>query len=69
MASIKSLLIRVRGATSVTSKKSPNVYKVAQEKEKLKILTSLPKLPMNEGKLGKLMVSSLSTFMCLMNCG
>ena len=44
---------------SVTSKKSPNVYKSCPEMislEKLKILTPLQKLPKNVGDLGKLIV-------------
>ena len=43
--------------TSVTSKKSPNVYKSCPKMislEKLKILTPFRKLPKNVGDLGKL---------------
>ena len=46
--------------TSVTIKKSPNVYKSCPKMislEKLKILTPLQKLPKNVGDLGKLSVS------------
>ena len=46
--------------TSVTSKKSPNVYKSCPEMispEKLKIMTLLQKLPKNVGDLGKLIVA------------
>ena len=45
---------------NVTSKKSPNVYKSCPKMispEKLKILTSLQKLPRNVGDLGKLIVA------------
>ena len=45
---------------SVTSKKSPNVYKSCPNMislEKLKILTPLQKLPKNLGDLGKLIVA------------
>ena len=45
---------------SVTSKKSPNVYKSFPKMislEKLKILTPLQKLPKNVGDLGKLIVA------------
>ena len=45
---------------SVTSKKSPNVYKRCPKmisQEKLKILTPLQKLPKNVGDLGKLIVT------------
>ena len=45
---------------SVTSKKSPNVYKSCPKiisLEKLKILTPLQKLPKNVGDLGKLIVA------------
>ena len=45
---------------SVTSKKSPNVYKSCPKMillEKLKILTPLQKLPKNVGDLGKLIVA------------
>ena len=47
-------------STSVTSKKSPNVYKSCTKVillEKLKILTPLQKLPKNVGDLGKLIVA------------
>ena len=48
-------------ATSVTSKKSPNVYHQSCPKmislEKLKILTSLQKLPKNVGDLGQLIAA------------
>ena len=47
-------------AVSVTSKKSPNVYKSCPKMislEKLKILTPLQKLPKNLGDLGKLIVA------------
>ena len=46
---------------SVTSKKSPNVYKSCPKMsslEKLKILTPLQKLPKNVGDLGKLIVAT-----------
>ena len=46
--------------TSVTSKKSPNVYKSCAKiisQEKLKILTPLQKLPKNVEDLGKLIVA------------
>ena len=46
--------------TSVTSKKSPNVYKSCTKMmplEKLKILTRLQKLPKNVGDSGKLIVA------------
>ena len=45
---------------SATSKKSPNVYKTCPKmisQEKLKILTTLQKLPKNVGDLGKLIVA------------
>ena len=45
---------------SMTSKKSPNVYKSCPKtisQEKLKILTPLQKLPKNVGDLGKLIVA------------
>ena len=45
---------------SVTSKKSPNVYKSCPKMislEKLKILTSLQNMPKNIGDLGKLIVA------------
>ena len=45
--------------SSVTSKKSPKVYKSCPKmisQEKLKILTPLQKLPKNVGDLGKLIV-------------
>ena len=45
---------------SVTSKKSPNVYKSCPKivwLEKLKILTPLQKLPKNVGDLGNLIVA------------
>ena len=47
-------------ATSVTSKKSPNVYKSCPKMIsliKLKILTPLQKLPKNLRDLGKLIVA------------
>ena len=47
-------------STSVTSKKSPNVYKSCPKKislEILKILTPLQKLPWYVGDLGKLIVA------------
>ena len=47
-------------AISVTSKKSPNVYKSCPKMislEKLKILTPLQKLPKNVGDLGKLIIA------------
>ena len=50
----------IRHQTSVTSKKSPNVYKSCPKMislEKLKILTPLEKLPNNVGDLGKLIVA------------
>ena len=46
--------------SSVTSKKSPNVYKscpIMISLEKLKILIPLLKLPKNVGDLGKLIVA------------
>ena len=46
--------------TSVTSKKSSNVYKSCPKKislKKLRILTPLQKLPKNVGDLGKLIVA------------
>ena len=46
--------------SSVTSKKSPNVFKGCPKMmslEKLKILTPLHKLPKNVGDLGKLIVA------------
>ena len=46
--------------TSVTSKKSPNVYNSGAKmisQEKLKILTPLQKMPKNVGDLGKLIVA------------
>ena len=45
---------------SVTSEKSPKVYKSCPKMitvEKLKILTSLQKLPKNLGHLGKIIVA------------
>ena len=48
---------RKGGNTSVTSKKSPNVYKGCPKIEKLKILTPLEKLSKNVGDLGKLIVA------------
>ena len=47
--------------TSVTSKKSPDVYKSCPKMismEKLQILTPLQKLPKNMGDLGKLIVAT-----------
>ena len=47
--------------TSVTSKKSPNVYKICPKMiplETWKILTSLQKLPKNVGNLGKIIVAT-----------
>ena len=47
-------------ATSVTSKKSPNVYNSCPKLillEKLKILSPLQKLPKNVGDLGKLIAA------------
>ena len=47
-------------SNSVTTKKSPNVYKSCAEMislEKLKIFTPLQKLPKNVGDLGKLIVA------------
>ena len=47
--------------TSVTNKKSPNVYKSCPKMislEKWKILTRLQKLPNNEGHLGKIIVAT-----------
>jgi len=46
---------------SVTSKKSPNVYKSCPKMislEKLKTLSPLQKLPKNVGDLGKLIVAT-----------
>ena len=50
----------VRYLTSVTSKKSPNVYQSCPKMislEKLTILTPLQKLPKNVGDLGKFIVA------------
>ena len=50
----------MRFAVSVTSKKSPNVYKSCPKMislEKLKMLTPLQKLPKNVEDLGKLIVA------------
>ena len=50
---------RERNRVSVTSKKSPNVYKSCPKMislQKLKILTPLQKLTKNVGDLGKLIV-------------
>ena len=47
--------------TSVTRKKSPNVYKSRPKMsslEKIKVLTPLQKLPKNVGDLGKLIVAT-----------
>ena len=52
--------IRLFTSFSVTSKKSPNVYKSCPKmisQEKLKILTPLQKFPKNVGDLGKLIVA------------
>ena len=52
----------MRFAVSVTSKKSPNVYKSCPKMislEKLKMLTPLQKLPKNVEDLGKLIVAGL----------
>ena len=50
----------MKGGGSVTSKKSPNVYKSCPKLislERLKILTYLQKLPKNMGDLSKLIVA------------
>ena len=57
---IPPVCIEKIGSSSVTRKKSPNFYKSCPKMaslEKLKILTSLQKLPKNVGFLGKLIVA------------
>ena len=54
------LAFSLLAASSVTTKKSPNVYKSYRKMislEKLKILTPLQKLPKNVRDLGKLIVT------------
>ena len=49
-----------KGSTSVTRKKSPNVYKSCPKmisQEKIKILTPLQKLPNNVGDFGKIIAA------------
>ena len=58
--SIQYMVMGFVPTTSVTRKKSPNVYKSCPKiisLEKLNILTPLQKLPKNVGDLGKLIVA------------
>ena len=60
LATERFLTLRILLTTSVTRKKSPNVYKSCPKMillEKLNILTPLQKLPYNVGDLGKLIVA------------
>ena len=59
-AEIKNIYLHRLLIASVTRRKSPNVYKSCPNmisQEKLKILTTLQKLPKNVGDLGKLIVA------------
>ena len=53
--------MRQQVVSSVTSKKSPNVYKICPKMislEKWNILSPLQKLPNTEGHLGKIVVAT-----------